>query len=1049
MLKKCYLFLIFIIFLFSILAVSAEEIENNTIVEDKLESISFNELQDEIDSIEDGGILDLTENYESESFQRIIINKSLTINGNGHIIDGLNHSGIFEISNSNVVLKNINFINGAPKDDSFAIDLNNADVKIINCTFKHNLGAISSIDSNLNISNSTFSFNAPIGIYTSGGAIFAEDSMLNVEDSAFFNNSASEGGAIYCFNSTLNVNNSDFYSNNVTFYGGAIFSDSPLRISHSRLYKNKAQYKGGAIHTTYSFKREDSSLYIDASELFENSAQYGGGVSSSNKNHVIINNSRIYENSALAGGVITRFSQNSIEIINTTCFKNAATNGSVVYSPAGGNIIFINSDLKNNTGDFGGLIYSLVGRFCKNFDDFNISIVNSNLADNDASKELIRSISGNVIICNSSITYKNQSYDIPVIYKLIWGNVTQENNWWGVENPDLDKLIVFDLNQLSFNASEGANQSEDCASGVVQIDEENFTFTFRRDSTYDLCVCIIKQDEGVLQYKSDTTYFIHAFISDNGWAFGNGGLDTPFTSEKAEAYAKTMSRNNMIIDELIYRLYDFKTKGTSGHFLVKAPNGTYALLGHFTNPPSDIIEKGVLKSGEYLVIPNNPQYFKKGNLSDLNISDRVSASRYVLATDGYGASRTNEFTYDFITDVFKGKYVDVYVANDDGSLSNKSDTSLYFNDIFMNDTYVFGEDVPLIMDGMYLGRMIINEGNLKINAPDVTKYYNGGERFVVTLTDNEDNPLANKTVTISINGVAYTRNTDENGTASIGLRLNSGTYNATVTAYNRNMTSIVTILPTLNATDIVKVFRNATQFYATFLDGQGNYLAERTVITFNINGVYYNRTVEANGLAKLNINLEAGNYIITSVNTVTGENAANNVTVIPRIIENRDITKYYKNGTQYAVKVIDDNGKAVGEGETVTFNVNGILYNRTTNESGIAKLNINLHPGDYIITAEYEGCRVSNNISVLPVLTAKDLTKKYGARDQFFATLVDGQGKPYANQTVTFNIHGVLYNRITDSSGQAKLNINLMPGEYIITSSYSGTNVANRITVKS
>ena len=217
---------------------------------------------------------------------------------------------------------------------------------------------------------------------------------------------------------------------------------------------------------------------------------------------------------------------------------------------------------------------------------------------------------------------------------------------------------------------------------------------------------------------------------------------------------------------------------------------------------------------------------------------------------------------------------------------------------------------------------------------------------------------------------------------------------------------------------------------------------------FNINGVMYDRKVSGDkGLAKLNINLEPGQYVITSMNLETGENAANNVTVISRLIENKDITKYYRNGTQYTVKVIDDTGKAVGAGETVTFNINGVFYNRTTNESGIAKLNINLQQGSYIITAEYKNCKVSNNIIVLPVLSASDLTKKYGTSDSFVATLLDGQGKPYAEQRVQFNVNGVLYNRVTDSSGQAKLNINLQPGQYIITSSYNGSNIANNIVI--
>ena len=175
--------------------------------------------------------------------------------------------------------------------------------------------------------------------------------------------------------------------------------------------------------------------------------------------------------------------------------------------------------------------------------------------------------------------------------------------------------------------------------------------------------------------------------------------------------------------------------------------------------------------------------------------------------------------------------------------------------------------------------------------------------------------------------------------------------------------------------------------------------------------------------------------------------AANKVTVLPTIVENRDITKYYKNATQYTVKVLGADGNPVGAGKTVTFNINGIMYQRQTNESGIAKLNINLPPGDYVITASYEGYNVANNITVLPVLSASDLKMKYMDGSKFKATLLDGQGKPYAEQKVQFNVNGVLYNRGTDSNGQAELNIRLPAGEYIITSSYNGANIANKITI--
>ena len=104
-------------------------------------------------------------------------------------------------------------------------------------------------------------------------------------------------------------------------------------------------------------------------------------------------------------------------------------------------------------------------------------------------------------------------------------------------------------------------------------------------------------------------------------------------------------------------------------------------------------------------------------------------------------------------------------------------------------------------------------------------------------------------------------------------------------------------------------------------------------------------------------------------------------------------------------------------------------------------------PDTYIITAEYKWCKVAHTVKVLPTLTVNDITKKYGQSGAYEAKLVDGQGNPYVGQNVTFNINGVFYNRETDSQGIAKLNINLMAGEYIITSMYNNAAISNKITI--
>ena len=124
-----------------------------------------------------------------------------------------------------------------------------------------------------------------------------------------------------------------------------------------------------------------------------------------------------------------------------------------------------------------------------------------------------------------------------------------------------------------------------------------------------------------------------------------------------------------------------------------------------------------------------------------------------------------------------------------------------------------------------------------------------------------------------------------------------------------------------------------------------------------------------------------------------------------------------------------------------------MFYSRTTNSNGVASLNINLNPDTYIITAEYEGSRVSNKVTVLDIMKTNDLIKQHGSASQFKVTLLDGHGNQYPNQTITFNINGVFYTRTTNSNGVAGLNINLQAGKYIITSSFNGLNHGNTVTI--
>ena len=107
--------------------------------------------------------------------------------------------------------------------------------------------------------------------------------------------------------------------------------------------------------------------------------------------------------------------------------------------------------------------------------------------------------------------------------------------------------------------------------------------------------------------------------------------------------------------------------------------------------------------------------------------------------------------------------------------------------------------------------------------------------------------------------------------------------------------------------DLVKIEKNASYFEAKFLQIFSP-LSNRQII-FKINGVEYKRTTDSEGVARMAINLVPGNYTVESIYPVTGASKNNTITVLPRIVENYDLEKYYKNNSQYIIKVLDDQRK--------------------------------------------------------------------------------------------------------------------------------------------
>ena len=242
-------------------------------------------------------------------------------------------------------------------------------------------------------------------------------------------------------------------------------------------------------------------------------------------------------------------------------------------------------------------------------------------------------------------------------------------------------------------------------------------------------------------------------------------------------------------------------------------------------------------------------------------------------------------------------------------------------------------------------------------AKDLVKIYKNDTQFVV-----DARKLSCDNITFKVNGVSYVREVNESGFAKLNINLNPGVYTIESFTHNYQFNKTITVLPTIIADNLVKYYKNDSQFYVKLVDFNNDSVASQNV-TFNINGVFYTRQTNDDGIACLNINLNPGEYIITVIDPLTGLQMSYNITVLP-VLYGMDVISYYDGTYDYTVKLVDGKGDALPN-QIITFNINGLIYSNTTDAKGEARLFVNLIPGKYIVSAKYLSSEISNNIVIL------------------------------------------------------------------------------------
>lgn len=367
---------------------------------------SFTELQNIINKAKKGDTINLNKNYaytNGDSEDGIVIDKSISINGNGAVLDGKTTSRIFKITEvydeenydetgTSVLLKNLSFINGKAENGGAIIVDYGCSLNVSDCEFKNNKaigiqqdedgggrpdtghgGAIYS-SGTITVKYSIFIQN---NATEEGGAIFTDDDSeySKVLNSNFTKNNANWGGAIGA--TYLIVSSSNFIDNYASISGGAIYSlgmDIKLDVRKSLFKFNRGGVGAGAIYFPYGIAKISESEFINNTGKSDGGAIFFGGYDSK----LTIDKSKFINNSAENGGAIDYDfdTSNAKTSISNSIFKSntAKSGGSIANSVR--KIKLTNTTFEDNTNEEVFINFKTFKTYYKSGKVFKVTVIN-------------------------------------------------------------------------------------------------------------------------------------------------------------------------------------------------------------------------------------------------------------------------------------------------------------------------------------------------------------------------------------------------------------------------------------------------------------------------------------------------------------------------------------------------------------------------------------------------------------------------------------------------------------------------------------------------
>jgi len=283
------------------------------------------------------------------------------------------------------------------------------------------------------------------------------------------------------------------------------------------------------------------------------------------------------------------------------------------------------------------------------------------------------------------------------------------------------------------NMKDNELEGSGCCTTIIQGHNNDSAISFRRDATNKVTINI-KHDNTIIKQYKENSYFFHVLVSKYGWLVGNGGADNAAVNRAIENNALTMINKNTITSTNMNNIIAQEKKLSLGHFVIKSPNGTYSLI--IKKNGRTFRDSGVLQPGQYLIVPNSMNFFKKGVLNDISTeSAMITNSRLLAARDRYGVNRREIITYHYKNNIVNST-VKISATNDNGKYVGRR-TAYLIDNIQTNSKYISSSRIPIIDGSINVDTLNFNIRKTKTSVTSQTKYTNG-ENVVLTATVKDE-----------------------------------------------------------------------------------------------------------------------------------------------------------------------------------------------------------------------------------------------------------------------------------------------------------------------